>query len=77
MLTKRAAGRVLERPASQGNKLAPNGAYMDASGHRMQVQRTKTAKIATNFSFIGAIFAVVGFVSALGTGLAGKFDEAL
>ena len=51
--------------------------YMDASGHRMQVQRTKTAKIATNFSFIGAIFAVVGFVSALGTGLAGKFDEAL
>ena len=37
---------------------------MDASGHRMQMQRTKTAKIAPFLS--GAIFAVVGFASALG-----------
>ena len=31
----------------------------------MQVQLTQEAKIATDFLFIGAIFAVVGFVSAL------------
>ena len=31
----------------------------------MQVQLTPEAKIATDFHFIGAIFAVVGFVSAL------------
>ena len=32
----------------------------------MQVQLTQEAKIATDFFFIGAIFAFVGFVSALG-----------
>ena len=39
---------------------------MDVSDRRMQVQLTQEAKIATDFLFIGAIFAVVGFVSALG-----------
>ena len=39
---------------------------MDVSDRRMQVQLTPEAKIATDFFFIGAIFAVVGFVSALG-----------
>ena len=38
---------------------------MDVSDRRMQVQLTPEAKIATDFLFIGAIFAVVGFVSAL------------
>ena len=38
---------------------------MDVSDRRMQVQLTQEAKIATDFLFIGAIFAVVGFVSAL------------
>ena len=38
---------------------------MDVSDRRMQVQLTPEAKIATDFFFIGAIFAVVGFVSAL------------
>ncbi len=38
---------------------------MDVSDRRMQVQLTKEAKIATDFLFIGAILAVVGFVSAL------------
>ena len=32
----------------------------------MQVQLTPEAKIAPDFFFIGAIFAVVGFISALG-----------
>ena len=40
---------------------------MDVSDRRMQVQLTQEAKIATDFLFIGAIFAVVGFVSALTT----------
>ena len=38
---------------------------MDVSDRRMQVQLTPEAKIASDFFFIGAIFAVVGFVSAL------------
>ena len=38
---------------------------MDVSDRRMQVQLTPEAKIATDFFLIGAIFAVVGFVSAL------------
>ena len=38
---------------------------MDVSDRRMQVQLTPEAKIASDFHFIGAIFAVVGFVSAL------------
>ena len=38
---------------------------MDVSDRRMQVQLTPEAKIATDFFFIRAIFAVVGFVSAL------------
>ena len=38
---------------------------MGASGCRMPVQRTEPAKIATDFSFIGAISAVVG-LNALG-----------
>ena len=38
---------------------------MDVSDRRMQVQLTQEAKIATDFHFIRAIFAVVGFVSAL------------
>ena len=44
---------------------------MDVSDRRMQVQLTPEAKIATDFFFIGAIFAVVGFVSALKPGLPG------
>ena len=38
---------------------------MDVSDRRMQVQLTPEAKIASGFFFIGAIFAFVGFVSAL------------
>ena len=38
---------------------------MDVSDRRMQVQLTQEAKIASDFHFIRAIFAVVGFVSAL------------
>ena len=38
---------------------------MDVSDRRMQVQLTQEAKIASDFFFIRAIFAVVGFVSAL------------
>ena len=38
---------------------------MDVSDRRMQVQLTQEAKIATDFHFIRAIFAVAGFVSAL------------
>ena len=38
---------------------------MDVSNRRMQVQLTQEAKIASDFYFVGAIFAVVGFVSAL------------
>ena len=49
----------------QGSKLASKGAYMDVSDRRMQVQLTPEAKIASDFLFIRAIFAVVGFVSAL------------
>ena len=38
---------------------------MDVSDRRMQVQLTPEAKIASDFLYIRAIFAVVGFVSAL------------
>ena len=38
---------------------------MDVSDRRMQVQLTPEAKIASDSYFIRAIFAVVGFVSAL------------
>ena len=38
---------------------------MDVSDRRMQVQLTQEAKIASDFHFIRAIFAFVGFVSAL------------
>ena len=38
---------------------------MDVSDRRMQVQLTQEAKIASDFLYIRAIFAVVGFVSAL------------
>ena len=41
---------------------------MDVSDRRMQVQLTQEAKIASDFYFIRAIFAVVGFVSALARG---------
>ena len=41
---------------------------MDVSDRRMQVQLTQEAKIASDSFSIGAIFAVVGFVSALGGG---------
>ena len=37
---------------------------MDVSDRRMQVQLTPEAKIATEFFFIGAIFAFVDFVRA-------------
>ncbi len=40
---------------------------MDVSDRRMQVQLTQEAKIASDFLYIRAIFAVVGFVSALQT----------
>ena len=36
---------------------------MDVSDRRMQVQLTQEAKIASDFFFIGAIFAVVGDVN--------------
>ena len=55
----------MRKPASQGSKLASKGAYIDVSDRRMQVQLTQEAKIASDFFFIRAIFAVVGFVSAL------------
>ena len=38
---------------------------MDVSDRRMQVQLTQEAKIASVFLYIRAIFAFVGFVSAL------------
>ena len=38
---------------------------MDVSDRRMQVQLTQEAKIASDFLYIRAIFAVAGFVSAL------------
>ena len=38
---------------------------MDVSDRRMQVQLTQEAKIASDFLYIRAIFAVVGFISAL------------
>ena len=38
---------------------------MDVSDRRMQVQLTQEAKIASDFFLIRAIFAFVGFVSAL------------
>ena len=56
----------MRKPASQGSKLASKGAYMDVSDRRMQVQLTQEAKIASDFLYIRAIFAVAGFVSALG-----------
>ena len=51
--------------STQGSKLASKGAYIDVSDRRMQVQLTPEAKIASDFYFIRAIFAFVGFVSAL------------
>ena len=39
---------------------------MDVSDRRLHVQLTQEAKIASDFSLIRAIFAFVGFVSALG-----------
>ena len=42
---------------------------MDVSDRRMQVQLTQEAKIASDFLYIRAIFAVVGFVSALSASL--------
>ena len=44
---------------------------MDVSDRRLQVQLTQEAKIASTSSFIGAIFAFAGFVSALGRPLYG------
>ena len=41
---------------------------MDVSDRRMQVQLTQEARIASDFSYIRAILAVVGFVSALRRG---------
>ncbi len=38
---------------------------MDVSDRRMQVQLTQEARIASDFLYIRAILAVVGFVSAL------------
>ena len=38
---------------------------MDVSDRRMQVQLTPEAKIASDCLYIRAIFAVVGFLSAL------------
>ena len=38
---------------------------MDVSDRRIQVQLTQEAKIASDFLYIRAIFAVVGFISAL------------
>ena len=38
---------------------------MNVSDRRMQVQLTQEAKITSDFLYIRAIFAVVGFVSAL------------
>ena len=45
---------------------------MDVSDRRMQVQLTQEAKIASDLILIGAIFAVVGFVSALILAQGGK-----
>ena len=55
----------MRKPARQGSKLASKGAYIDVSDRRMQVQLTPEAKIASDFYSIRAIFAFVGFVSAL------------
>ena len=41
---------------------------MDVSDRPMQAQLTQETKIATDSSFIGAIFAFAGFVSALTRG---------
>ena len=46
---------------------------MDVSDRRMQVQLTQEAKIATDFFFIGAIFAFVDFLSALTAGQNRRF----
>ena len=45
---------------------------MDVSDRRMQVQLTQEAKIVSDFYSIGAIFAFVGFVSALILAQGGK-----
>ena len=55
----------MRKPARQGSKLAAKGAYIDVSDRRLLVQLTQEAKIAPDFSFIRAIFAFAGFVSAL------------
>ena len=57
--------RVMRKPASQGSGLADKGSFTDVSDRRLQVQLAQEAKIATDFHFIKAIFAVVGFVSAM------------
>ena len=46
---------------------------MDVSDRRMQVQLTQEAKIASDFLYIRAIFAVAGFVSALRAALPPHF----
>ena len=53
------------KPARQGSKLAAKGAYIDVSDRKLHVQLTQEAKIASASSFIRAIFAFAGFVSAL------------
>ena len=50
---------------------------MDVSDRRMQVLLTPEAKIASDFHFIRAIFAVVGFVSALKAPAAAERDRSL
>ena len=57
--------RAVRKLASQGSKLASKGAYINVSDRRMQVQLTPEAKIVSDFNLIRAIFAVVGFISAL------------
>ena len=50
----------MRKPASQGGKLAGKGAYLNVSDRRLQVQLAQEAKIASDFPFIRAIFAVDG-----------------
>ena len=65
MLTKSTDWQSVEKVCKPRSKLASKGAYMDVSDRRMQVQLTQEARIASDFSYIRAILAVVGFVSAL------------
>ena len=48
---------------------------MDVSDRRMQVQLTQEAKIVSDFYSIRAIFAFVGFVSALGASQTGGAQD--